>query len=517
MVRRAAAVLILAGAWCAWTVLAARLDRPSSTNAVLAAVALIALPLATGIVAALAVGFHDRQRELIGTAAIGWALALAGTLTHYPTVAGLGKILGAGALGLLFVGLLLEAWHVAVVAVLVMIVDTYSVFAGPTKRLLESGGTAVSAFTVPITGPGLYAAAGLGVIDFLFLGLFCGAALGWRLQPRLTIPLCMLSFSASVVIAVHEHRSVPALPLLSLAFLLPNVRRFLPGAPDRPWEERTRPATLANARRNATGRPDRRAQWQGAQVSCWNLLDPLIQPGAVVGIVGAGNGHDLPLMQIAERAGRVDLLDLDPAACRAAIADVPRGLRPRLEVVEADASGGHADRITAAVAAGRVTQVPGPDWSPFGAGPYDVLVGDLFYSQLLYPGLRDAGVPDDRITTALTTYGPALTGLVVSRMHASAADGIVVHIHDPVGWWRGHEQPFTLDHILAVARHSAEDALVLLQAGSGPEGTNPRTAVAALGIPVLRTAFWRWPFAVGTDYLACATVAALPAGLRPRS
>ena len=177
MVRRAAAVLILAGAWCAWTVLAARLDRPSSTNAMLAAVALIALPLATGIVAALAVGFHGRRRELVVAVAIGWALALVGTLTHYPTAAGLGKILLAGGIGLLFVGVLVEAWHVAAVAVLVIGVDTYSVFAGPTKRLLESGGTAVSVFTVPITGPGLYAAAGLGVIDFLFLGLFCGAAL----------------------------------------------------------------------------------------------------------------------------------------------------------------------------------------------------------------------------------------------------------------------------------------------------------------------------------------------------
>ena len=52
---------------------------------------------------------------------------------------------------------------------------------------------------------------------------------------------------------------------------------------------------------------------------------------------------------------------------------------------------------------------------------------------------------------ALANYGPALTGLVVSRMHASAPDGVVVHIHDPVGWWGGHAQPFTLDHVLAVA------------------------------------------------------------------
>ena len=516
MVRRAAPVLILAGAWCAWTVLAPRLDQPS-TNGMLAAVALVALPLATGIVAALAAGFYDQRRVLAMVVAVGWALALAGTLTEYQTIAGLGKILGAGALGLLFVGLLEKAWHVAAVAVLVIGVDTYSVFAGPTKHLLESGGAAVSTFTVPISGPGAYAAAGLGVVDFLFLGLFCGAALNWRLRPRLTIPLCMLSFSLSIAVAVHEHRSVPALPLLSLAFVLPNLRRFRPGTPDRPWELRTRPATTANARRNAAGKPDRRTLWQSAQDATWAVIDPLLSRGAVVGIVGAGNCDDLPLAQIADRAGRVDLLDLDPAACRGAIGHAPRALRSRLDAIEADASGGHADRISAAVVAGRVTQVPGPDWSPFGNGPYDLLVGDLFYSQLLYPGLRDAGVADERIMLALTTYGPALTGLVVSRMHASAPDGVVVHIHDPVGWWRGHEQPFTLDHVLAVARHSADDALELLQSGSGPEGTNPRNSLAALGIPILRTSFWRWPFGPGTDYLACATVAALPAGLRPRS
>ena len=111
------------------------------------------------------------------------------------------------------------------------------------------------------------------------------------------------------------------------------------------------------------------------------------------------------------------------------------------------------------------------------------MIGDLFYSQLLYPGLRDAGVPDERIMLALTNYGPALTGLVVSRMHASAPDGVVVHIHDPVGWWGGHTQPFTLDHVLAVASRSADDALALLQTASGPEGTNPRSALVGARDP----------------------------------
>lgn len=516
MVRRAAPLLAVSAGWCAWTVFGAHLDRPSDDVALLV-VALVALPLASGIVIALAAGFHGRRRELVAIALLGAGVAVAGTLLEYPTPTGLGKMLAAGAAGLLFVPLLDRAWHVAVVALLVIGVDTYSVFAGPTKQLLDSGNEdVISTFTVPLTAPGLYGAASLGVTDFLFLGLFCGAALHWRLRPRLTMALCGASFSASLLIAHLADRAVPALPLLSLAFILPNLGRFRPSAPDRPWEAATQPATTANARRNASGRPDRRVNWAPAQDACWSLLDPLIGPGVAVGIVGAGNCDDLPLTRIAARAGRVDLLDLDPAACRAAIAHEPKPLRGKLAALEVDASGGHADRISAAVVAGRVTQAPGVDWSPIGDGPYDILIGDLFYSQLLYPGLRDAGVTDERIMLALSTYGPALTGLVVSRMHASAPDGLVVHIHDPVGWWSGHAQPFTLDHVLAVAARSADDALTMLASATGPQGTNPRVALASLGIPILRTAFWRWPFGQAYDYLACATVAALPAGLRPR-
>jgi hypothetical protein len=209
VVRRAAPVLALAAAWCAWTIFGAHLDRPSDDVAILV-VAVVALPLATGIVVALALGFHDQRPVLVGTTAIGLVLAVGGTIADLPTAAGLGKILAAGALGMLFIPLLDRAWHVAVVALLVIGVDTYSVFAGPTKQLLESGDDVISTFTVPLTAPGMYGAAGLGITDFLFLGLFCGAALHWRLRPRLTLVLCALSFSASVVVAQALDRSVPA-------------------------------------------------------------------------------------------------------------------------------------------------------------------------------------------------------------------------------------------------------------------------------------------------------------------
>ncbi len=507
MVRRAASVLALAAGWSAFTAAVGRLQpRPNAVD--LAVVGGVALPLAAGVVIALATGFHGERAVLVPCAVAGGALAVGASALDLPTPAGLGKLLAAGALGLLLVSLLERPWHAAGVAVLVVGIDIWSVFAGPTRQLLEAGDAVVSAFTVPLSAPGAYGVAGLGVTDFLFLGVFCGAALRWRLRPALTLPLCAASFSASFLAAYAADRALPALPLLALAFVVPNLDRFRPGAPDRPLLRGARPATLANARRNASARIDRRDSWRPARDACWALIDPLLAPGASVAIVGAGNADDLPLTRIAARAGRVDLLDVDPAACRASIRREPRSLRSRLRALEVDASGGHADRICAAVVAGRAAAIPVQDWNPLGDSPYDLVIGDLLYSQLLYPALRDADVTDERVAAALATYAAPLTGLVVSRLHASARSGLALHLHDPVAWWPGREQPFALDDVLRAAGRSAEEALAVVATGSGPAGSDPRDALAALGVPILRTAFWRWPFARNTDYLVCATIAA---------
>ena len=516
MVRRAAAVLSLAGAWCAWTVLAPRLDQPS-TNGMLAAVALIALPLATGIVAALAAGFYDQRRVLAVVVAVGWALALAGTLTDYQTVAGLGKILGAGALGLLFVGLLEKAWHVAAVAVLVIGVDTYSVFAGtdeaparvgrrrrvdvhgPDQRPRRVRGGRPRRRRLPVPRPVLRGRAQLAAAAAADHPALHAVVLAVDRRCRARAPVGARAAAAVAGVRAPEPAAVPA------GRAGPAV-----GAAHAPRHDRERAAECDRQAGPADAVGERAGRDVGGRRSA-------LRQGAVVGIVGAGNCDDIPLARIAERAGRVDLLDLDPAACRGAIGHAPRALRPRLDAIEADASGGHADRISAAVVAGRVTQVPGPDWSPFGNGPYDLLVGDLLLLAAALPGppgrrcrrRADHARPDD------LRAGPDRPRRVA---HARQRTGRRGRPHPrPVGWWRGHEQPFTLDHVLAVARHSADDALELLQSGSGPEGTNPRLSLAALGIPILRTSFWRWPFGPGIDYLACATVAALPAGLRPRS
>jgi hypothetical protein len=237
-------------------------------------------------------------------------------------------------------------------------------------------------------------------------------------------------------------------------------------------------------------------------------VGPLIEDGARVAIVGAGNGDDLPLRRIARRAGSVTLIDLDPLAARRARQRLERARRAKVEVIGHDVTEGAADRVVLEVAdLPHLAAESGGDGRPLPGAPYDLVVGDLFYSQLLYPALVDLGVDPDRRAEALVRHAPPLTRAVVARLHASAPR--VVHVHDPIAWWDGHEQPVALEEILAAAtRLGPEAALDLAARGVGPYESDPRAALADLGLSPTATALWRWPFAPGVDYLACATLVA---------
>ncbi len=511
MVRRAAAVLTLATAWALWTVGAPRLPAARELTEILAT-ALVAIPLASATTITAVAGLRRSPRSLVVAGAAAATAVVGATALGSPTLAGAAKLVAAATVGALAARLLDRSWQAAIVAVLVIGVDTYSVFRGPTRQLLDHGGAAIGWLTVPLSAPGRYGAAALGVTDFVFLALFATVTLRWRLRPGVTLPLCVASFGGSLVLATATSAAVPALPLLALGFLVPNARRLLPSAPPPAptIDERQRPASGANARRNARAPIDRAARWRPARDALWSVLDPIVASGATIAIVGAGNCDDVPLTRLALRAERIDLLDVDVASCLRAIHREPALLRPRLRALGVDVTGGVADSVVAAVIGGRVPTVAQQTWEPLGDGPYDVVIGDLLYSQLLYPALADASVPEARIGISLRAYGDAVTGIAVSRLHASAPRGVVVHVNDPLAWWDGHEQPFPLSRVLAAAAEGAEDALALVATGNRPTGCDPRNSLAALGIPVVSTTFWRWPFTVGVDYLACATVARTP-------
>lgn len=272
-----------------------------------------------------------------------------------------------------------------------------------------------------------------------------------------------------------------------------------------PWG----PATMANIARNTAGAGrDRAHRWASAREAAWQLLDRHVPQDARVALIGAGNGDDLPLERLAARASQLDLFDLDPAALRRARRTCLPELQARVGLHRLDVTAGAADRISVAVRLGRQPRASRAPERPLGSAAYDVVIGDLLYSQLLYPALLDAGVSQTRIRQALARYGPALTDGVVSRMHASAAAGArVIHLHDIVGWWDGHPQPVSLPEILA--QDTLEDAFALIARCRAPVGTDPHDSARRMGARVLERALWEWPFAPGASYLVCATVTAV--------
>jgi hypothetical protein len=294
------------------------------------------------------------------------------------------------------------------------------------------------------------------------------------------------------------------------------------------------PSRVANAARNAQAGFERRRRWAPARDALWDFVGPHLEDGARVAVVGAGNGDDLPLRRIAQHADAVTLIDIDPGAARGARRRLGRAERRKVEVIGHDVTAGAADAIVLAALGGAPgggsTQEgdatarepaaasmaesisparPPAAGDPLPGAPYDLVVGDLLYSQLLYPALVDLGVDAVGRDAVLARHGPSMTAAVVSRLHASAP--LVVHVHDPLAWWDGHEQPVALAEILDRAEREGPDAALDLAAqGDGPDESDPRAAFPRLGLAVAATALWRWPFAPGVDYLACATLATVP-------
>jgi hypothetical protein len=224
-------------------------------------------------------------------------------------------------------------------------------------------------------------------------------------------------------------------------------------------------------------------------------LSGRVAAGARVAVVGAGHAHDLPLTRLLARAGHVDLIDIDRGASRRALWREPRALRTRGRALRCDVTGGAADALAHALRHGRAARSAQVPRAPL--GHYDVVVADLLYTQLVFPALLDARLAGPAVKQALAGDGQRLCDAVVARLHASAPDGVVIHVHDVLGWWPGHQPEPGIDALLADPSGVS----------AGPVGCDVGAALRARGLPALERRHWRWPFADGVDYLVQATVA----------
>jgi hypothetical protein len=154
--------------------------------------------------------------------ALGVSFALA--WRGWYTVAVPFQVVAAAGLGTVLARQVAAAWWLAAFAGVAILADAWSVFAGPTRRVVEHAPHVLDYVLVhfsPVGGP--LAGLGLGMSDLVFLALFLAGSRALGLNVRGGYAAMLASFVVTVMLAVWWKPAVPALPLLSLAFLAVNI------------------------------------------------------------------------------------------------------------------------------------------------------------------------------------------------------------------------------------------------------------------------------------------------------
>jgi hypothetical protein len=139
-------------------------------------------------------------------------------------VANFAKLAGMTFIGWCFLRFFEELSWVVLVACIVPWVDSYSVWRGPTKTIVTEKPEVFSALSFTFPVPGQDGGAKLGLPDLLFFALYLGAAARWNLRTGWTWVCLTASLGATMTLATaFDVNGLPALPLLSVGFLLPNA------------------------------------------------------------------------------------------------------------------------------------------------------------------------------------------------------------------------------------------------------------------------------------------------------
>ena len=163
-------------------------------------------------------------RELAIAAASFVALAIILELADLDIAANFVKIAAVVSVAWWFLGFFEALSWVLLVALLIIPVDSFSVARGPTKEIVENQPQVFDALSIAFPLPGQHSSAQLGLPDFLFFSLFLGAAQRFGLRVGWTWATMALSFGATLALAVaFDVAGLPALPLLSVAFILTNA------------------------------------------------------------------------------------------------------------------------------------------------------------------------------------------------------------------------------------------------------------------------------------------------------
>ena len=138
-------------------------------------------------------------------------------------VANLSRILAAACLGIALARYITSVGVVLIIVFAAVASDLFSVFAGPTRVLVQEDSPVLDGLLLVFPTFGSVLGFGLGVSDFIFLALFAAASRFLDLRYAATLlGVCFAAFLA-VTAGLMLQRPLPALPFIALAFLLVNA------------------------------------------------------------------------------------------------------------------------------------------------------------------------------------------------------------------------------------------------------------------------------------------------------
>jgi hypothetical protein len=139
------------------------------------------------------------------------------------SVADLSRILAAACVGIALARYIISVGVVLIVVFAAIASDLFSVFAGPTRVLVQEDSPILDALLLVFPTFGSALGFGLGVSDFIFLALFAAASRFLDLRYVATLlGVCFAAFLA-VTAGLLLERPLPALPFIAIAFVLVNA------------------------------------------------------------------------------------------------------------------------------------------------------------------------------------------------------------------------------------------------------------------------------------------------------
>jgi hypothetical protein len=180
-------------------------------------------------------------------------LAVASEVAGLDILADFSKLAALTLIAFWFLSLFEALSWVTIVALIIPLVDAFSVFRGPTGHVIEERRSIFDTIAFGFPVPGADEPARIGPPDILFFALFLAAAARFNLRVAWTWVGLAASFGLTLALAVWlDEPGLPALPLLSLGFLLPNA--------DLLWRDLRRAVAGARSRRSDRPRREQRSE-----------------------------------------------------------------------------------------------------------------------------------------------------------------------------------------------------------------------------------------------------------------